>query len=278
MTENQLLGVFKQFFPERDKRVKRWFAEDGALLNLESHNQVSVLDLLIEDIHFKRKFSSLEDVGYKSVAVNLSDLAACGADPSYVMLGLAVNEGISEDEIRLFYKGFTECLAKWDVSFAGGDFSKAANICVAVSAVGEVKSSKEFWTRSGAASGDYIYVTGVPGLSALGLDILKGNYTAYKGAVEKHLKPEPPILQSRYIKKKSIKICSCTDVSDGLSTELNHISSESGVRLVIDTALIPHPDVECGIDYAMNGGEDYELLFTSPETLDTKKFEKETGS
>ncbi len=285
MSEIELLHRFQQFFPKQDKTVINWAGEDGALINLSHKQQVAVNDMLIEDVHFDLSYFPLDDLGYKSVAVNVSDLISCGATPAYLMIGLAVPANFNLKGLDKLYYGIKEACDQYGISFAGGDFSSSDKMFISVSIIGHLPENYPFISRKNGQIGDYLYLTGTPGLSALGLDFLQNSefgskYKStdlYKDAIGQHLRPKLPDSLLEYMQSNKITITAATDVSDGLSVELNDLAFESKKQIKLFVDKIPFPEIENGLNYALNGGEDYGLLFCSPDVIDTASFTKQTN-
>lgn len=281
MSEIELLKQFQSYFPKQDATVLSWAGEDGALIDLSNQRQVAVNDLLIESVHFDLSYFPLNDLGYKSVAVNISDIISCGATPAYMMIGLAVPSNFNKNKLSELYVGIKEACEQFGLSFAGGDFSSADKMFISVSIIGYLNKNEKFISRKNGKVGDNLYLTGNPGFSALGLDFLQNPEFAakynetnlYKDAIRQHLRPTLPIGLNNYLKKNNLEMTASTDVSDGLSVELNDLAEESGLQIELFSEVIPLPDIENGFDYALNGGEDYGLLFTSPNEIEVTSFE-----
>lgn len=277
-TEQELERFFRQVLPAATGPVLAWAGEDGALLEAAKEQRVTVLDMLVEGVHFSWQYSSPAQLARKALAVNLSDLAACGAEPVSCMLGLAVSRTFLAGGLEEFYQGLADALRKWEIAFAGGDFSLAPVTMLTVSAEGYLAAGQDFWSRSGARPGDQVYLTGTPGLAALGLDILQGKREPFPAAVERQLDPPPPLPQARWLRENRVPVTACMDNSDGLATSLHCLARESGRLFVVEQEQIPQPAVSGAEEYALGGGEDYELLFTTPLALDPQAFLETTGT
>jgi len=285
MSEIELLHQFQSYFPKQDAIVINWAGEDGALINLSSKQQVAVNDLLIENIHFDLSYFPLKELGYKSVTVNVSDIISCGATPAYMMIGLAVPPNFNKNSLAEFYTGIKEACDLYKISFAGGDFSSSDKMFISVSVIGYLADGEPFISRKNGQVGDNLYLSGLPGLSALGFDFLQKSELAtkyektnlYKKAIAQHLRPTLPMKLIGFMKDNNVKINAATDVSDGLSVELNDIAEESGKQIELYSDVIPFPEIENGYNYAMNGGEDYGLLFSTSDEIDVCSFMKQTS-
>lgn len=232
-------------------------------------------DVLVENIHFSRRWASARQIGYKSMAVNLSDLAAMGwCEPRYALVGLALTAGTETRFVDELYRGMTAAAGKYGLIIAGGDtVSSKHDIMISVSLIGELEK-KYMLKRSGAKPGDAIIVSGTFGDSAAGLDALRGKLgrgrpcSAY--LVKKHLMPEPRLALAKKI-AYSGAATSMIDSSDGLSASLRFISEASGTGFVVDAGRVPvsrqlvsaaGDRTRKMLSYALHGGEEYELVFT----------------
>ena len=234
--------------------------DDAAVLDLPpGHSLVYCSDLLAEDIHFSRGIHPADSVGYKSVAVNVSDVGAMGGIPTAFTISLAAPADLKVDWIDAFYSGIERACRDFEVTLAGGDTSSAKSIFIDVSMVGRVRTGGAI-LRSGARPGDRIYVTGNLGGSAHGLDMLRAGRSD-STAAQRHLYPEP---RHRVGHALASKAHAMIDISDGLSTDLKHILTESRVSARIYKDRLPAAD---GADemQVLHGGEEYELLITASE-------------
>ncbi len=218
--------------------------DDAALLRNFKQEIVFCGDMLIEDVHFKLKDATFFDIGYKSVARTLSDIAAVSAVPKYIGISLALPKKYSS-KIKEFLSGVEVLLKRFKIDLVGGDLSCSKKIFVDVWAIGFVEKNR-FVKRSGAKPGDSIFVTGTLGGS-------------YKG---KHKKFLPLIEKSRKLTKE-FKINSMMDISDGLAVDLYRILKESKVGAKIYQKQIPLSKDALTLEDGLYSGEDYELLFTA---------------
>lgn len=244
-----------------------------------SHIALATTDLLVEDVHFDLSYTDYYSLGWKSAAVNLSDIAAMGGTPRFCLTALAIPAGIPEERILDFYRGFGALLRAEKTSLIGGDTcSSRDRFFISVTALGEARRS-QIVTRAGARPGDRIFVTGPLGDSAAGMEILKKGRRGHgaKGGgrnagrlVEKHLRPVPRVEWGRKIARSGCA-SAMIDISDGLSSDLSHICRQSGVGADIVSSLVPMSGSlaeaafrlsKPALQYALDGGEDYELLFT----------------
>lgn len=230
---------------------------------------LSTSDMLVQDVHFNLDWSDPASLGRKSLAVNLSDIAAMGGIPRYALLSLAIPSELPLEFMASFMSGFLEQADRFGVSLIGGDTSSSkTGLVISVTLLGEQYPDR-IAKRSGACSGDIICVSGTPGDSALGLDLLKKGCRSGE-AVLRHLDPVPRVELGKLLAEGRIP-SAMIDISDGLSADLGHIleSSSAGAKIRIDD--LPLSDTFRGCvardshdfyRFPLSGGEDYELLFT----------------
>ncbi len=252
--------------------------DDAALLSPAPGMQLVVsTDLLAEGVHFERPFGQLRLLGRKSLAVNLSDLAAMGARPRWFFLSLAIPAGLPLDEIEVLLDGLSEQAAAHGVLLAGGDTcGSRSGLVISVTIVGEQRPEL-LLRRSGARPGDEVWVSGTLGDSALGLQLLLKNKSVTGGAateyvVNRHLDPTPRCGLGQALAEAGLARA-MIDISDGLLADLGHICQQSGCGAEIALAHLPRsPQFERLVTSATPfpwqlvaaGGEDYELCFTAP--------------
>jgi thiamine-monophosphate kinase len=252
--------------------------DDCAVLPKDSKTDLVITtDLLVEDVDFRLDWTTPEFFGHKALAVSLSDVAAMGAKPVWAMLSIGIPRAIwKTDFVEKFYDGYFHLAKKFDVEIVGGDVSKTPDKIVVDSiAAGEVKKGKAV-LRSGAKIGDLIYVTGELGGAAAGLALLE-NGVRYdnsakiwqKNLLLKQLQPFPHVSTMQSLTDKN-SLTAMIDLSDGLSSDLAHLcrASKVGARIYADKIPL-HKNLKVvaetfdeKLNYAFNGGEDYELLFT----------------
>ncbi len=269
--------------------VIRGIGDDAAIWKSDgSREQVITTDTLIESVHFRLDWTGWEDLGHKSLAVNLSDLAAMGAGPvlAVITLGLRGDEQVAD--LEAMYRGIGALAGRHGVVIAGGDIVKAPERrIISVTAIGDVDPGTAL-LRSGAEVGDVIGVTGTIGASAAGMRILHQpdvyrRHTTAPMLIAAHLRPEPRIEAGRLLAGHGAS--AAMDLSDGLAGDLPKIPQASGVSAVIEEeglpviaavrALFP----ESYREMALHGGEDYELVFTIPSDAfhDLERAAHETG-
>lgn len=251
--------------------VQLGIGDDCALLTVTDKQQIAVsTDTLVEGIHFLKTISPA-DLGYKALAVNLSDLAAMGADPAWVSLALTL-PAVDADWLEAFSDSLFEQLDYYGMQLIGGDTTRGP-LSMTLTIQGLIPAGRAL-LRSGARVGDWIYVTGTLGDSAAGLAILQDRLVvdderASKALIKRHLRPQPRVLQGQALRQLAT---SAIDISDGLIADLGHIlkASDCGARLDLDllpisSELQQQVEAEQALKWALTGGEDYELCFTVPE-------------
>jgi len=227
-------------------------------------------DFTLEGIHFRRDWHSAESVGHRCLARGLSDIAAMGGEPVGAFLSLALPRDLPQTWVGRFARSLISLAERYDVTLAGGDTAESPNgILADIVVVGTVPKGKAV-LRSGAHPGDRIYVSGELGGSAAAVWQLRKKPARKLNPREypRHFFPEPRIELGRILREKGLATA-MIDTSDGLSTDLAHICEESGAGAELETGLIPRaivgkPPRAVDIEFALHGGEDYELLFTVP--------------
>ncbi len=241
--------------------------DDSAVLSNKGNLLVSK-DLFVEDVHFRKEYTLPEEIGYKSIAVNVSDIAAMGGKPRYILFGFCIPDDIRDKEIYGIIEGMKQASDEYDIVLIGGDISRSPKgIVISVTIIGDAVHG--FITRSAARPGDSIYLTGRIGDSGAGLELLLSGKR--EGMLQmKHKKPKARVNEALLLAGQSIP-SSMIDISDGMVADLYHILSDSKVGAEIYRDLIPVSEeiVNCRflkhdpVEYALYGGEDYELIFTT---------------
>jgi thiamine-monophosphate kinase len=237
--------------------------DDAAILDLPAgYSLVYCSDLVTENTHFIRGMHPPDSVGYKAVAVNVSDVGAMGGVPIAFVISLAAPGDLDVAWVDDFYSGVERACHEFGVALVGGDTSSAASIFVDVSMIGRVRTGGAV-LRSGAQTGDGIHVTGSLGASTLGLEELRAGKTGGH-AIQRHLYPEP-----RH--RVGAAVCGLAhamiDISDGLSTDLMHVVRSSGVSAKIFKEKLPASEGATPA-HVLNGGEEYELIIVAPKLPD----------
>lgn len=234
------------------------------------------MDTLVEGTHFDLGWHPPRLLGRKAVSVNISDIAAMGGAPTFLLLSLSVPTTCSADFLEEFIQGFTEQAHLYGACLIGGDTVRSGGgISLSVTVLGEVDEDRILY-RSGARVGDLIWVSGSLGDAAAGLLICSAlesdALSRWPTLVQAHLDPQPEVLVGQALARSSL-VTALIDMSDGLATDLAHVCLESGCGAIIDASAIPlseallaaAPDLEISaMELALQGGEDYRLLFTSP--------------
>jgi thiamine-monophosphate kinase len=243
--------------------------DDAAILRIPSSHQALVTtDFSLEGIHFRREWHPPEVIGHRSLTRGLSDIAAMGGWPIAAFLSLALPPNLPQAWVDGFFEGLFDLAKTFKVSLAGGDTSASpAGVLIDIVVVGSVPSDQAI-ARSGARVDDRIYVTGVLGGSAAALNMLFSGRKLRPRDFAQHFHPMPRIKVGQFLRKRAIA-SAMIDLSDGLSTDLAHICKESRVGAEIEAEAIPlaslgKPAKPVDRRFALDGGEDYELLFTAP--------------
>ncbi len=244
--------------------------DDAAAWKCDGSAQLATTDSLIQDIHFDLNFYTWEELGWKSLAVNLSDIAAMGGAPQYTLVSLALPGEMETDCISRLYHGMVEVGNQFGVAIVGGNISSANKVMINITVLGTLKG-KNALARSAARVGDQIAITGYTGLAAAGLRMLRQNLNFDKETSrllrEAHLKPVPRVKEGQALLRHGVR--DAIDISDGLIADLSHICEASKVSARIRQDLVPiHPSLQTYFkkdcqQLALSGGEDYELLFTA---------------
>ena len=258
MTEFGFIENIARMFGQVPTRGFEGIGDDCAVLPLDDERAlVFTTDLLVEDVHFLRSAASAFEIGRKSLAVNLSDVAAMGAEPVASLLSIALTDETAGEWAEEFMQGYHDLSEQWSVPLVGGDTSRSkSGVTINITAIGRVKPS-DIKRRSAARAGDVVVVGGPLGGSAAGLrDILADRSDT--ALAHLHRNPEPQIAEGLWLGRRR-EVHAMMDLSDGLASDLGHILRASGVGAEIETENIP---TVATIEDAVCGGEDYKLLFT----------------
>jgi thiamine-monophosphate kinase len=279
-----LIGYLTKNIEIRNSSTILGVGDDAAVIDHFGRQTVMTTDLLAEGIHFDLTYTPLRHLGYKSIIVNLSDLYAMNATPTQVMLGLAFSNRFSVELLSEFYEGVYLACEKYGVDLVGGDTSSSLKgFFISVTAIGEV-SPDQYIRRSTAKKGNLLCVSGDLGAAYLGLQLLEREKKIYLESpgvqpdlegeayvIGRYLKPEARKDIVQFFVDQQITPTAMMDISDGLSSEIFHICTQSGTGCALYSEKIPiHPDSRNAaakfnldpVTCALNGGEDYELLFT----------------
>ncbi len=293
-TEINALGEFGLIerltrpFEVQHAQTLKSVGDDAAVLRNEKACTLVSTDMMIEGVHFDLAYFPLKHLGYKAVVTNVSDLCAMNALCSQITVSIAVSNRFSIEAIELLYEGIHHACKEYQLDLIGGDTcSSLRGLVISITAIGQQDENKISY-RNGAKPGDYLFVTGDLGGAFLGLQLLEREKQIFmenpgiqpdledqKYAVGRFLKPEARKDTVLWLEKSGVVPNAMIDLSDGLSSDLMHICTQSGVGAEIDESLIPmHQEAKLlalkfnldPVTCALNGGEDYELLMAvSPE-------------
>lgn len=279
MLEDEVIDRIRRTFRQRGKsarggKLNLGIGDDAALLAASPGCEtILTCDWFLEGTHFLRKQHPADVVGWKCLARAASDIAAMGGFPRCFLVGLALPPSCAGRWCEDFLSGLRRAARRLGLELAGGDTTRDTRILVSITVIGEVPQGRAV-LRSGARAGDLIWVSGRLGEAQLGMELLlrggvRGRET--NRLLRKHLYPEPRIELGRWLASRRLATA-MIDVSDGLSTDLGHICKASGLGARIYSARLPVPRVPSGRRFdplraALDGGDDYELLFTVPRRL-----------
>jgi thiamine-monophosphate kinase len=253
--------------------------DDGAILALKSgYSLVVTTDVLVEGVHFSDRTTSAEDVGWRAAAANLSDLAAMGAEPIGLTVGLSLPGSLSVAWVESLYLGLNACLQPYATPIVGGDICRSQIITVAITALGQVQTDRAI-RRDAAQLGDAILVTGVHGASRAGLELLLNpnkmpdwNDEVRKSLILAHQRPVPRLDVIFHLRSLSVQRVAGMDSSDGLADAVLQICRASGVGARLEHSAIPMPyafkllDPDLAMNWTLYGGEDFELVLCLPRS------------
>lgn len=264
------IEMLRQSFEGIGDKTIVGIGDDGAVIPISKDEALVITtDMLNEEVHFLRDATSARELGAKALAVNLSDIAAMGAQPVASFLSLALPKACRDQWAVEFAEGYREVSERYGVKLAGGDTTASKNgVIINVGIIGRAKINNLKY-RSGALPGDVIVVNGMLGESAAGLeDILDSRIETERAAI--HRNPVPQVEEGMWLGERG-EVHSMIDLSDGLASDLRHILVESKVGATVDVASIP---TLVPLKLAVEGGEDYKLLFTvAPKSFEKLKTE-----
>ena len=272
----------------QNPETKYGVGDDAAVLEFNNQQTLVTTDLLMEGVHFDLIYTPMKHLGYKAAIVNFSDIYAMNGTPKQITVSLAVSKRFCIEDLELFYEGLQLACQLHGVDIIGGDTtSSVTGLAISITCVG-VADKEEVVYRNGAKETDLICVSGDLGAAYMGLQLLEREKAVFEGQkevnpdfsgkeylLERQLKPEARKDIVEALKKEGIRPTAMMDISDGLSSELMHICTQSNVgcrvyeeRIPIDyqTAVMAEELNMNVTTCALNGGEDYELLFTVPLT------------
>lgn len=290
-----LIDQLTQDFPLRNASSLKGVGDDAAVINHDGYRTLVSVDLLVEGVHFDMTYTPLRHLGYKAAVVNFSDIYAMNGTPTQIVVGLGVSNRYSVEALDELYAGIRLACENYNVDLVGGDTtSSQSGLVISITVIGQAKEDEVVY-RSGAKPNDLLCVSGDLGGAYMGLLILereKAEYLAnpnmqpqlqgFDYVLERQLKPEARKDIIARLKELGIKPTSMIDISDGLASEVLHLCKESGVGCQLYEGKIPQDPstVKLAKDFqivpsitALNGGEDYELLFTISQN-DYEKIQK----
>ncbi|MEI6348602.1 MAG: thiamine-phosphate kinase [Bacteroidota bacterium] len=282
-----LINLLTKNIELTNKSTIKGVGDDAAVLDVDSKKILISTDILTEGVHFDLAYTPLKHLGYKSVVVNLSDIAAMNGKPEQITVSLAVSNRFSVEALEELYEGIFMACKRYGVDLIGGDTTTSkSGLFISVTVVGKAAEEKITY-RNGAKKGDLICVSGDLGAAYIGLMILEREKRVFEVnseiqpdldgfdyVLERHLKPEPRLDIVEKLNNLAIVPNSMIDISDGLASEIMHICNQSkvGCRLFEDKIPIDIQTEDTAkkfglvpVTIALNGGEDYELLFTVPQ-------------
>ena len=279
-----LINHITKHFKAKNKSTLKGIGDDAAVLDFKSKKTVVSTDLLVEGVHFDLSYMPLKHLGYKAVVVNVSDICAMNAVPTQITVSIAVSNRFPLEAVEELYEGIRLACEFYKIDLIGGDTtSSTTGLLISVTALGQA-TDEEITYRSGAQENDLLVVTGDIGSAYMGLQVLEREKQVflvnpnnqpdlenYSYIIERQLKPEARTDVKELLEKLQVKPTAMIDVSDGISSEIMHICKASKVgcnlyenKLPLDPQFINVCE-EFNLDsttIAINGGEDYELLFT----------------
>ncbi len=275
MAELSLIESFARLLGSRGDRVVRGPGDDAAVVRARPF-AVTSLDVVVEDVHFRRATHSLADVGHGALASALSDLAAMGADPGEAYVGLVRPDDLSDEEARVLVEAAEALADRSGVTIAGGDVSSGPALAVTVAVTGWSDDAQALVGRDGARAGDLLGVTGELGGSGAGLRLLDGlevdlSPELRSALAHRHRRPEPRLEAGRGLARAGAS--AMIDLSDGLATDARHLAERSGVAVAVELEALPlaggvaEVAAAAGEDaaaFAAGAGEDFELLVSAP--------------
>ena len=240
--------------------------DDAAVIDMDGRGVCLAVDVLVDEVHFRRDVSSMADVGWKAVAVNCSDMAAMGAAPSVAVVGLCRPASVPVEDIEQLYAGMAEACEEWGLRLVGGDTVAAGALAVSVTVLGDIDTDKAV-RRSGAQVGDRLVVVGSLGGAAAALALVEAGLPADEVLLSAHRRPVAHVRAGRALAEAGAT--AMIDVSDGFGADLLHICEASGVAAVVTAEALPFTSGLAAaaaqldrdpLEFATGGGDDYALL------------------
>ncbi len=284
ISEEALIRKITKSFKKKNDSTIIDIGDDAAVLKFDESNIAMSQDILVEGVHFDLSYVPLKHLGYKSVVVNISDILSMNMKPSHVLVSIAVSNRFKIEAIEELYAGINLACSNYNIDLIGGDTTSSnKGLMISVTCIGNT-NKKNITKRSGVNEDDLLVVSGDLGAAYMGLQVLERekkvfevnpksqpDLSNYTYCIQRQLKPEARIDIIKLLEEMKINPTAMIDISDGLSTEINHLSNSSGLSFHIYEDKIPILEEtknvcdEFKINYSiafLNGGEDYELLFT----------------
>lgn len=279
MKEREIIAALRDRHYPKSSHLIKGIGDDCAVFqNSGALHWLVTTDLLVENVHFSLQHHPPYLLGRKSLAVNLSDIAAMGATPCFVLSSLAFSPQISSEWLSEWQRGVTDMLEEFDCILIGGDTTCAEKLSISITAIGKSEPGNIVY-RSGADADQDIYVTGLLGSSAAGLKLLRENLTEkekeyYAELIDHHLSPYPQVEVGKELAKAQLATA-MQDISDGIATDISHICQESGIGAILYQDMLPASSLTAQAcsrfgwscdELILCGGEDYGLVFTARAT------------
>jgi len=260
-----------------DKKILVGIGDDAAVFKTDEGLQVLTTDCLVEGDHFRKEWFTAKQIGMKAIEINVSDIAAMGAIPKYVLVSIALPKNLDVEFVDELYKGMWTTCNKYNIEIIGGNMTHCDKIIISITLTGEV-DNKNLCLRSGAKPGDFIFVSGHLGNGRAGLRLFQKGIVGFEEIRKQYLEPKAQLKTALNI---ASFVNSMIDISDGLAPEIKHICDESKCGAIIHKDKVPVSNEVRAVarrlgddeyDYALYGGEDFELLYTaSSDNLDKVK-------
>jgi thiamine-monophosphate kinase len=263
LKEKALIRRIRRSAPQPTPRSMHGIGDDCAVLNLpRGHQPLVTTDFSLENVHFRQAWHPPDSVGHRCLARGLSDIAAMGGIPRAAFLSLALPQDLPQEWVDGFLSGLLKLAKRHKVVLAGGDTAQSPDgILADIIVLGSVPAGTAV-LRSGARPGDAIYVTGTLGESVATLQQLRDGQKLRPAAHRKHFYPEPRLAVGQFLREKKLA-SAMIDISDGLSTDLQHLCEESHAEATVFAEKLPAAPGDEALQFALHGGDDYELLFTA---------------
>lgn len=274
--EREFIRAIRDYMPSDGGRIIRSSGDDSAEVDWpEREHILTTTDTFVEGVHFSREYSTMEFIGIRCMTASVSDIAAMAGLPVYSVVSLSMPSALEFDEAIALFNGLQKTAQHYECPIIGGETTSTPGpLTITVTVIGKVERGKAIY-RSGAHSGDTIYVTGTLGDAMAGLYILEKKKHGYEKLKTKFITPQAHVHLARFL-ADSYNITSMIDISDGLGIDLGHICEESGCGADIWAQSLPLSDefkhftttfnID-SIDFAVSSGEEFELLFTSSDPL-----------